>query len=307
MSMPNIGLQIPVHWWDRVPDTQQLRSFFQRAEELGFHSLWVTERPLHRISIPDPLTLLTFAAACTTRIQLGTAVLLLSLRNAVELARTAATLDVLAGGRLTIGVSLGGHDDEHVAMNAPKRQRVGRLEEGITVLRKLWTETDVTFHGRYYHLERANVAPKPSRPGGIPIAIGTGSELGLQRTGRMGDGWLAGGPNTPERFARCWQAVQEAAREAGRDPSKLFNQTALYCSVDADRELARRELQTRLDAYYGPGHEINETTPFGTPRDLVPMVHAFADAGCQTVCLGLPRPDVAKLEWIAEELAPLMS
>lgn len=305
--MPHIGLQVPVHWWERVPDTQQLRSFFQRAEELGFHSLWVTERPLHRIGIPHPLVLLTFAAACTTRIRLGTAVLLLSLRNAVDLARAGATLDVLSGGRLTLGVSLGGHDGEHLAMGSPKRQRVGRLEEGMTVLRKLWTETDVTFHGRYYHLENANVSPKPARPGGIPMPIGTGSDLGLQRAGRMGDGWMAGGPNTPERFARCWQAVQDAAREAGRDPSSLTSHTALYCNVDTDRERARRELQARMDAYYGPGHEVTEWTPYGTPRDLLPAVRAFEQAGCQTVALGLPWPDVAKLEWIAEEMAPMLA
>ena len=222
-SKPNLALRLPQFWGDRIPETELLVSFIQRAEELGFHSLWVIERPLHRMNIPDPMTLLTFALANTKRMGLGTGVLLLSLRNPVALAREAATMDVLSGGRLTLGVSMGGWENEYVAFNAPKRQRVGRLEEGIAVLRKLWTEEDVTFHGRYYHLEEANVAPKPSRPGGIPLLIGASTVPGMQRAGRLADGWVNGTHNTPEEFARSWQVVKDAAREAGRDPESLIN------------------------------------------------------------------------------------
>ena len=308
-SKPKLAVHIPQFWGYRVPETQQLATFCRRAEELGFDSLWVVERPLHRINVPEILTMLTFAAACTTRIGLGTAVLLLSLRHPVALARTAATLDVLAGGRLTLGVSLGGQDPEYQAMNMPKNQRVGRLEEGMTVLRKLWTETDVTFHGRYYHMEKANVAPKPPRPGGIPLPMGGNSPPGLRRVGRISDGWITGSHSTPEGFARSWQAVLDAAREAGRDPSTLTNRKSIWINVDTDRNRARRELKECLETYYSGTSfhtDLDQHAAYGTPQDIARAVLAFGEAGAQTVALGLPWPDVAKLEWLAAEIMPAL-
>ncbi len=294
--VPNLAIQVPIFWGDRVPETQQLLAFFQRADELGFHSLWVVDRLLHPKNVPHSLTILTYAAACTTRIGLGTAVFLLSLRNPVDVARQTATLDVLAGGRLTLGVSLGGWENEYPAVNAPKEQRIGRLEEGIAVLRKLWTETDVTFHGRYYHLENANVAPKPPRPGGIPLPIGASySEQGMRRAGRIGDGWIKGPYGSPEEFAYNWRIVQEAAREAGRDPSTLINRKELYVNVDTDRERARGELQQYVDSYWAPTGLKDQELIVGTPQEVARAVRAYGDVGCQTVALELPWPDVEKL------------
>lgn len=305
----NVGLLLPARWTDRMPPVEQLTAFCQRAEELGFHSLWVIDRvfPRPKMNVPHPLTVLTYVAASTRRIGLGTATLLLSLRHPVDVAQQAATLDAMAGGRLTLGVALGGRDEEYVAMNMPKRQRAGRLEEGMTVLRKLWTETDVTFHGRYYDLEHANVTPKPSRPGGIPVGVGANAEPAIRRAGRIADGWIAGGTGTPERFARGWQMAQEGAREAGRDPSTLANWKLLYVNVDDDRERAGRELQAYMDAYYGAGfHALEGETAFGAPQQVAQEVRAYAEVGCQTVMLGLPSFDVAKLDRLAAEVIPAL-
>ena len=307
--VPKLALHIPQFWGHRIARTEELVSFFQRAEELGFDSLWVIDRPLHWMHVPEILTLLTYAAACTERIGLGTSVLLLNLRHPLDLARQAATLDALSGGRLTLGVAMGGRGPEYEAMSVPIHQRVGRLEEGMAVLRRLWTETDVTFHGRYYNLENANVSPKPSRPGGIPLPIGASTEPGMRRAGRISDGWIAGGHITPEQFAHQWQVVQDAAREAGRDPSKLINLHSLYVNVDSDRERARRELQECLEAYYGGTGfrgDMGDHSVVGTPQDVARAVRAFGDAGAQTVALSLPWPDVAKLEWLAAEVMPAL-
>ena len=302
-------------WWERVPEKALLISFFQRAEELGFHSLWVQDRLLHPISFPDPLILLSLAAGCTERIRLGTAVYLLSLRHPVAVARMAATLDMLSGGRLTLGVSLGGWPesgtipsgiDEYQAMNSPKAQRVGRFEEGMAVLRRLWTETDVTFHGRYYHLEGANVSPKPPQRGGVSLPVGATAEPALRRAGRIGDGWIKGGRGSPASFAQSWRVVQEEAERVGRDPSKLTNLKTLYCNVDMDRERAQREVQRYVESYHGPGPAGEALTACGTPHDVMREVQAYGEAGCHTVALGLPWPDVVKLEMLAEEMAPLL-
>src|SRR5215510_6863048 len=149
-----IGLMIPGSYAGALPPPAAFTTFFRTAEELGFDALWVIDRIFHDLNILDPLTLLTHAATVTSRVRLGTAVLLLAFRNPVLVAKTAATLDYLSGGRLTLGVSLGGRDYEFSSQGISMTQRVGRLRENLTVMRKLWTERHVTFHGRYYHLDR---------------------------------------------------------------------------------------------------------------------------------------------------------
>ena len=302
--VPNVAVHIPTRWGGPIPATEEFITFFQRSEELGFHSLWVYDMMLYKINAMDPLTMLSYAAACTKRIGLGVNALLLSLRHPVGLAKQIGTLDALSGGRMTLAVAMGGRDDEYEAMNMPQRQRVGRLEEGMTVLRRLWTETDVTFHGRYYNLENANVQPKPPRPDGIPLLIGASTVPGMQRAGRIADGWTRGGRGAPEEFAKEWAIVQEAAREAGRDPSTLINVKTLYINVDSDRDRARRELEEHFDAYRNPGLPQVKDCVVGTPADIVDAIRVLGEADCQTVCLGLPWPDVAKLEMIAEGVLP---
>ena len=307
---PKLGLLVSTRYPGPMPRTEELITFFRRAEELGFHSLWVIDRPLHKINLPHPLTILTYAAAVTSKIRLGTAAILLSLRQPVEMARQVATLDALAGGRVTLGVTLGGRPDEYEAMGVPMSQRLGRMVEGITVLKRLWTEEDVTFHGRYFSLEKANIAPKPPQPGGVPIIIGTSSDVGRRRTGRIADGWVTGGHDTPEGFARSWGIIQEAAQEAGRDPSKLINVKTIYVNVDADKERARRELKEWLASYYGElpfQADADKYAAFGHPREITQAVLAFGEAGAQTVALGMPWPDVNKLEWIAAEVMPALA
>ena len=304
MAKPKVGVIVPNRWVDQIPEPEELADYFQRVEELGFHSLWITDRPLHRqVSMPNPLIMLTYAAAHTKRVRLGTSVLLLNLRHPVDVARQAATLDKLSGGRLTLGVAPGGREDEYPAMNSPKNERVGRLEEGIAVLRKLWTEEDVTFHGRYYHLEEANVLPKPLQPGGIPImTAGHASELSFRRAGRLADGWIMGTVgDTPQWFAHGWQVVQEAAQEAGRDPSKLTNAKLLYVNPDEDRDRAQRELDAHLNVYYP--YILPHAIVIGPPQKIAEAVQAYGEVGCQEVVLFLPWLNLAKLERLAEATA----
>jgi probable F420-dependent oxidoreductase len=304
-TAPKLGLIIPSNWADGGPPAQELISFFQRADELGFDSLWVIDRLFHQYGMPHPMTMLTYAAAVTQRIGLGTGVVLLSVRHPVDLAQQAATLNALSGERLTLGVSQGGRPNEFQGMSMPIEQRTGRLVEGVSVMRRLWTESDVTFHGRYYHLEGANISPKPTRPGGIPVVWGASNEASLRRAGRLSDGWMQGARGTPESYAQAWATVQQAARDAGRDPATLHSSKLLYTNPDSDKNRAARELQHYLSFYYGPNYPM-EHTAVGSANDIASKVRDLGDAGCETVILGLPGPHLAKLESLATEVMPLM-
>lgn len=300
---PRLGLIIPTNFGEGDPPTRDLLAYCSRAEELGFDSLWVIDRLFHEYGVPHPMVMLSQAAAVTSRIGLGTGVLLVTVRHPVDVAQQAASLDALSGGRLTLGVSLGGRDNEYEAASMPKNQRLGRLVEGVRLMRKLWTESDVTFKGRYYQVTGGNISPKPKRAGGLRLVFGAGTDVALERAGRIADGWMQGGRGAPESYATAWGKVKAAAVAAGRDPVELESSKLLYVNPGADEARASSELQQYLALYYGPGYPM-EHTGVGSPADIAAKVRAFGEAGCDLVIMGLPGPNIAKLEVLAREVVP---
>ena len=202
---------------DRFGYNPDFTAFFRRADDLGLHSLWVIDRIFHTVNVLDPMTLLTCAATVTSRVRLGTSVLLFAWRNPVLMAKTTATLDYLSNGRLILGVSLGGRDNEFEPLGVSMSQRVSRLRENLTVMRQLWTEPQVTFHGRYYHMDNVSMEPKPVQKPGIPILMGGSVDAVLKRSAEEANGWIAGSRGTPETFHEAWQKVQAYARAAGKE------------------------------------------------------------------------------------------
>jgi len=231
----------------------------RRAEELGFHSLWVSDHIVIPRQIsgqylgsssgrfpvgPDtpflePLMTLAFAAACTRDIRLGTSVLVLPMRHPVVVAKELATLDVLSGGRLIVGVGAGWLAEEFAALGVPLRGHGPRTDEYLEALRRLWTEDDPTLHGRYMRVEGIGFAPKPVQRPHPPIWVGGAAEGALRRAGRFGDAWHAPGLLPPQELAQRFRRVQEYARQTGRDPQ------AIALSVRLDT-LGREEPQAAL-------------------------------------------------------------
>ncbi len=299
-----VGLLIPGSFAGTPPTLSEFTEFFRRADELGFHSLWVVDRIFHTINVLDPLTLLTCAAAVTSRIRLGTSVLLFVFRNPVLMAKTTATLDYLSGGRLTLGVSLGGRDHEFEPLGVSMKQRVSRLRENVTVMRKLWTEPSVTFHGRYYHMDDVAMEPKPLQKHGIPILMGGRVDAVLKRSAEEADGWIAGGQGSPEVFREAWQKVRAYARAAGKDPEALDSGKLLYIAVGEDRGRCQEQLRAFTHAYYGPQFDVETNCVFGPPKDCAAKIQGFIIAGAKTVILGPTWPDVEQATRIANEVAP---
>ena len=154
-----VGLHVPVASDGPLPSAAQYTDFFRHAERLGFHGLWTEDRLFHGANLLEPLTLLTLAAGATERIMLGTAVLLLPLRNAPSLARQLSTLDHFSGGRVLLGVSVGGRPNEFPGLGMQMSERVPRLRENILLLKSLLRGEPVTYDGRFYTLEDAVVRP----------------------------------------------------------------------------------------------------------------------------------------------------
>ncbi len=215
-----IGHLVPGGFAVTPPSMAEFNGFFRRADELGYESLWVIDRIFHNINIIDTMTLMACAAAVTDRIRLGTSVLLFVMRNPVLVAKTISTIDYLSGGRVTLGISLGGRDNEYEPMGVDVKRRVGRFTEGLEVMRRLWNESSVTQHGRYFDMDNVNVGPKPVQKPGIPVILGGSAEAVFQRAGETADGWVAGGTSNAEAIGQAWEKVQGYARAAGKDPRR---------------------------------------------------------------------------------------
>lgn len=208
----------------------------RRAEEIGYDSLWVTERLLYPTNpktsyyggpLPepykrsfDPLETLTFAAALTKRVTLGTSVLDIPFYNPVLLARRLTTLDVLSAGRLRLGLGLGWSEDEYQATGASMKRRGERADEFIAVLKSIWTTDPAEFHGKYFQLPKSVIQPKPVQKPHPPIYLAAFSPGALKRTAKMADGWMPVAM-TIDQIKSTSDQLRSTAKEAGRNPADL--------------------------------------------------------------------------------------
>lgn len=204
--------------------------FAMRAEELGYHGLWTFQRlmvgrdqdlaPVYR-SVLDPLLTLAYAAARTTRIRLGVAVINLPYVSPAYLAKQAVTLDVLSGGRADLGLGTGWSDVEFAATGSDPKPRGPRTEEYVRVLRTLFTDEVSEFAGRFYTVPAGTMAPPPVQAGGPPILLGGTADTALQRAGRIAAGWVSSSRASLDDIRRGTQIVRRAAEESGRDPDAV--------------------------------------------------------------------------------------
>jgi len=261
-----LGIHLP-HIGQKA-SAEAIRCAAIQAEELGFADVWVSEHiivPRDRMYPPsaifwDPVLTLTWAAACTSRVGLGTSVLVLPLRHPLPLAKELATLQNLSGGRLILGAGVGWLEDEFDALGVPFRERGRRMDEGIALMRAAWTDDPVSFAGKTIPaaIDDMRILPKPEQP--IPIWIGGTSEPALQRALKL-DGWH-GSRATPEQAAPIVNRLRAARPEPdfaislrsgwnGRDEGELKARLQGYAAAGIDHVLvepAERELSDWLAA-----------------------------------------------------------
>jgi len=276
--------------------------FYRQVEALGLDAVWTEDRILHAANMLDPLMLLAGAAASTRRIQLGTAVLVLTLRNAAVVARQVATLHHLSGGRLALGVSLGGRPEEYAAAGVPMARRVAVFRESLTVLRRLLAGEPVEHHGEFFRLQGATVRP----PAPVPLYVGGNAEGALRRAGELADGWIMGPFGTLRDFAPSWRIVQDAARAAGRNADALIAGRLVYVAVHDDRDRARDALRGFLHGYYGSRFDVDQSAIFGPPGEVAARLAEHVQAGITRLMLGVPTLDTGHLQQLAAEVAPML-
>jgi probable F420-dependent oxidoreductase len=223
-----IGFGAPVSGAWATPEN--LAGFAARAEQAGYASVWSFQRllvpegsgmdPVYQ-SVFDPMAALAYAAAGTSAIRLGVAVVNLPFVSPAYLAKQATTVDILSGGRLDLGLGIGWMPEEFAATGASMARRGARAAEYVAVLRELWSDGPNEFTGEFYEVPRGSVQPKPVQPGGPPILLGGLARPALERAGRIADGWVTSSRTDLSRIAEGVGIIRAAAAEAGRDPEAL--------------------------------------------------------------------------------------
>ncbi|GIX48901.1 MAG: N5,N10-methylene tetrahydromethanopterin reductase [Candidatus Tectimicrobiota bacterium] len=292
------------------PDFRQLVALAEQAEALGFDSLWAGDSILARPRL-EALTTLAAVATRTQRVKLGTAVLLPALRHPVVLANEVANLDLVSQGRMILGVGIATKnravEAEFAACGVPFGTRIGRFEESLTLLRRLWTEPEVTFHGRHFQLQEVRLGLRPLQAGGVPLWLAGAVDNALRRVLRLGDGWLPN-PPSPQAFAEAWQRLQALAAEMGKPLAGLHRGVYTTLNINDDAAQAEREMQAFIEGYYGAPYEVMRRTQgvcAGPPERCIAWLNDFVAAGAQTLVLRFGAPDQRRqLERCARDVLP---
>ena len=253
--------------------------------------------------------MLAFAAACTSRMRLGCAVLVSTLHSPVHLAKSLASLDQLSGGRLEVGLGTGGGGRMFSAFGVDPASFVARFNEGVALMRALWTEERVDHDGRFWQLEQAAMEPKPIQRPGPPIWFGGAHPNALRRAVAQADGFFGAGSQTTAQFAEQVRTLRTVVDEAGRDPATLRIAKRVYVHVDDDTDRARQLMSDALRGIYGyyGRSDLTPVSVTGAPGGVADGLRDVVDAGAELILLNPLVDDAAQLERLAAEVVPQLT
>jgi probable F420-dependent oxidoreductase len=299
------AISIPQFYADGEFDPAAFRSYFARAEELGFHSAWAQETMLGSKPQLGPVEAMTYAAACTQRLRLGCAVFISTLYSPVHLAKSLSTLDQLSRGRIEIGVGTGGPGRQFSAFGVDPQRYVARFTEGLALMKALWTDSRVTFDGEFWQLTDAPMEPKPFQKPFPPVWVGGSAPTALRRAVRLGNGFFGAGSTPTAKFADQVQIVREALAAAGRPAADFPIAKRVYIAIDEDTGRARKRMNDALERLYGHRSEdIEAAAVTGTPADCVRELRKVIEAGAELILFTAMFDQAEHAERLAADVIP---
>ncbi|MHA7652136.1 LLM class flavin-dependent oxidoreductase [Mycobacterium sp. ML4] len=293
-------------------DADGLRSYLMRTEQLGFEGGWVLEQTIGASPLLAPLELLAYAAACTTRLRLGVAVLVTSLHDPLQLASSITTVDRLSHGRLDIGIAPGGGRRKFAAFGVEKDSYISYFTEGLQLMKAAWSdEPRVTFHGRFRDVDDLPIAPKPVQRPHPPIWFGGNAPAALARAVRHGDAFLGAGSSSTADFAKAVEVVRRELAEQQKDPAGFTIGKRVYLMIDDDADRARERVLAGLRRIYGGMPGIDAVPVSRTPADVVRGLREVMYAGAQMILFNPVGENVAEdreqMERLAAQVIPRLS
>ncbi len=321
------GVFLPSYIWagDGPDRARGIKEFARAVEDLGFDSLFVTDhliaaKRFYSVSFLEPLTALAVAAGATSRVRLGTSILIMPLRHPVMLAKELATLQFLSENRVILGAGVGWNEFEYAALGVKKSERGKRTDEMLDIMIPLLEGETVTYQGDFYSVDDLSIEPlSAQRP---EIWIGGGSQLADPKSPDLPrfvesvkarvlrtDGWIPRPTCPVPEIANDWRQLQDYYREHGRDPSEcvVAHENFVHVVLSNDREKVREEQHRAflkvMSNERGPDY-LETVYLFGTPDEIVASLQARVDAGVEYFMLHTMTPDPRQLEaWISEIIA----
>ena len=291
-----VGFAIPQVFIEGPVDMSLVSGFVKHAESLGVHSLWVQEQILGPAPFLEPLSLLNYVAGVTKEVKLGTAVVILSTRNPVLLAKELSTLDQMSGGRLIVGLALGGRPSMYPLLGGPSERRVRHFVECLEVMKALWTQKRASYHGHFWRLNGEAMEPKPVQRPHPPIWFGGRHFDGLKRAVRYGDGWMGAGSTSTVQFRDHVGTIRGALEDARRDVSTFPISKRVYVAVDEDEKRAERRLRAWSGARYGDPDLASRVSVWGSASRCIDGLAAVLEAGAQMLMLDPVLDPINNLE-----------
>jgi probable F420-dependent oxidoreductase len=301
--MANIGLA----WVNPAPLTkpEYVVNFAKKCDAMGCHSMWMIDRIAY--DNLEPLTILANAAAVTQKIRLGTSVLLGNTRHPAHLAKTIATLDFISNGRVTLGLGFGSRESDYKAVEIPFEKRGSRAVEQVQLIKRLWTEDNVTHKGQFFNVDNLTIGPRPTQKPHPPIWTGGSAEVALKRAGTWANGFICGSSAIPE-FSVTWEKVAGYARAAGRNPNEIEKAGLTFMAINDDHGKAVKTVEDYVMRYYGRLRaDVANTSVVGSPNAVADRIEAFFSRGLDTLIIGVADPDPRQLDLFGEKVLPLIS
>ncbi|MDV3127540.1 LLM class flavin-dependent oxidoreductase [Mycobacterium sp. 21AC1] len=293
-------------------DAAGFKDYVARAEELGFEAGWTVEQTVGLTPLIAPLELLSYAAACTTRLRLGVAVLVTSLHDPLQLASSITAVDRLSHGRIDVGVAPGGGFRQFPAFGVDSSTFIASFTEGLNLMKAAWSDEErVTFHGQFRDVDDLPITPKPIQRPHPPIWFGAHAPRALARAVRHGDAFMGAGSSSTAAFADAVRVLRGEIDEQGRDPSTFTVGKRVYLMVDDDADRARERVLAGLRRIYDTRPGIESVPVAGTPDDVVRGLREVIAAGAETILLNPACATVAEdreqLERLAAEVVPQLT
>jgi probable F420-dependent oxidoreductase len=298
------GIAIPQTFVNPQNDLPLIHDFVRKAETLPYDSLWVQEQILTDYALLEPVALLNYVAALTSKLRLGTSVLLPVIRNPVQLAKELATLDQLSQGRLIVGVGVGGPHAREAVFGVPSENRAHRFVESLQVMKALWTQPRATMSGNFWRFENVPMEPRPLQQPHPPIWFGARTEIGIKRAARHGDGWMGAGSSSSADFVQHVEWLRRFLAAANRDPATFPISKRVYVAVDDNKSRAEQRLREWFGRRYLNADMATQVSIWGGLQECLDKLGELVRAGARHLLLNPVFDEMEHLELLAQEIVP---
>lgn len=298
------GVAIPQKFPDGVVDSRYIAQFLTTVESLGYDSAWVGEGVFGSVPNLEPMPLLSYAAALTSRLRLGVSALTFPFWNPIFLAKAVASLDQLSNGRFILGLTVGVHRKDYPAFGLRPERRLTRFVEGLELMKQLWTSDSVTFKGKFWEMENVSISPRPAQKPHPPVWFGSRALPALRRSVKSGDGWMGSGATSTAEFREHMKILRGFMAEEGKNQYEFPLSKRVYVALDPDKSRALGRLEEMMGFIYGDPTLAPKVSIYGDREEVADGLREVMAEGVDLILLAPAFDPKGQAKLLADQVLP---